>query len=68
MRGASSGSATSGLSSSLAFTPVQGLELADPSAKKRLAEANSSWFKESGTFSVMPGTSKKSTPGNIMQG
>lgn len=68
MRGGGSGSATSGLSSSLAFTPVQGLELADPSAKKRLEAAQAGWFKETGTFSVMPGAaSKKSTPASFMQ-
>lgn len=40
-----SSSTTSGLATSLAFTPVQGLELVDPEAqKKRLQEINSRWF------------------------
>lgn len=46
-----SGTATSGLASSLAFTPVQGLELVDPSkAAKRVAEANAKWFADDGSF------------------
>lgn len=46
----SSGIATSGLASSLSFTPVQGLELIDPSkARARAASANESWFAD-GTF------------------
>jgi U4/U6 small nuclear ribonucleoprotein PRP31 len=46
--------ATSGLSSSLAFTPVQGIELADPSQGRREAQltaGTSSYFSETGTFS-----------------
>ena len=40
-----SSGATSGLSSSLAFTPVQGLELENPEAKRRkIDEANAKWF------------------------
>ncbi|KAI5477741.1 U4/U6 small nuclear ribonucleoprotein PRP31 [Pseudohyphozyma bogoriensis] len=40
-----SGTATSGLASSLAFTPVQGLELIDPSrARAKASAANDSWF------------------------
>eukprot|EP00939_MAST-03C_sp_MAST-3C-sp1_P002613 g2613.t1 len=51
-----SGVATSGLSSSLAFTPVQGIELPDPEAlKRRMAErvdaANASYFSEDAAFS-----------------
>jgi len=56
------GGTVSGLSSSLAFTPVQGMELVDPSAQKRkLDAANESWFKNqtSGTFSVMPAKKAK---------
>jgi len=50
-----SSGATSGLSSSLAFTPVQGLELPNPeSAAKRVREANEKYFgTSSGFFSVM---------------
>ncbi|ORY81745.1 Nop domain-containing protein [Leucosporidium creatinivorum] len=41
------GTATSGLASSLAFTPVQGLELIDPSkARAKVEDANSSWFAD----------------------
>lgn len=64
----------SGVASSLSFTPVQGIELIDPSrlAQKRKAEEDR-WFK-SGTFTMIntkpkgglqlgPGTSK---PGNML--
>lgn len=60
----------SGVASSLSFTPVQGIELVDPSrlAQKRKAEEEDRWFK-SGTFTMVntkpksglqlgPGTSK----------
>ncbi|GAA6040887.1 hypothetical protein JCM8097_003172 [Rhodosporidiobolus ruineniae] len=41
----SSGTATSGLATSLAFTPVQGLELVDPSkVRAKVDEANAKWF------------------------
>lgn len=52
---ASSGQ-TSGLSSSLVFTPVQGLELVDPNAaKQRVMEANQKWFAaNSGFLSAKP--------------
>lgn len=47
---ASSG-ATSGLSSSLAFTPVQGLELVNPNAAaERVREANNKWFNSQAGF------------------
>lgn len=52
------GGSVSGMASSLAFTPAQGMELIDPAAQKRKVEAaNDSWFKNDsgGTFSVMPG-------------
>jgi len=39
-----SSGATSGLSSSLAFTPVQGLELSNPDAARRVKEANEKYF------------------------
>jgi len=59
--GSGSGSGNSGLASSLVFTPVQGLELIDPSMqKKRVEEANARWFAESkdGSFSVIPSKGK----------
>jgi len=39
-----SSGATSGLSSSLAFTPVQGLELSNPDAVQKVKEANEKYF------------------------
>ncbi|XP_071691001.1 U4/U6 small nuclear ribonucleoprotein Prp31 homolog [Rutidosis leptorrhynchoides] len=49
----SSGGATSGLTSSLAFTPVQGIDLIDPQADaNRLGSGTqSTYFSETGTFS-----------------
>ncbi|KWU47243.1 Nop domain-containing protein [Rhodotorula sp. JG-1b] len=47
-----SGTATSGLATSLAFTPVQGLELVDPSKmRSKVEEANAKWFAD-GAFST----------------
>lgn len=56
---------TSGTSSSLVFTPVQGLELVDPAAQRAkqqatLEAAKPGWFVE-GRFSVVPGTKGKGT-------
>ncbi|KPM38138.1 hypothetical protein AK830_g8444 [Neonectria ditissima] len=56
--GSTVGSATGGTASSLAFTPVQGLELVDPKmqaelSKKRKAEEDR-WFK-GGTFTQVSG-------------
>lgn len=51
---------TSGTASSLAFTPVQGIELIDPSRQRKVDEANAKWFKE-GTFSLAPGASSRSS-------
>lgn len=47
----------SGLSTSLSFTPVQGIELANPSAaSNRAKEANNKWFDSySGFMSAAPG-------------
>ena len=47
---------TSGLSSSLAFTPVQGIELINPNARAaRVNEANNKWFdRSSGFLSAAP--------------
>jgi len=39
-----SSGATSGLSSSLAFTPVQGLELSVPDAAQKVKQANEKYF------------------------
>lgn len=51
-----SSGATNGLSSSLVFTPVQGLELANPNANEmKVREANQKWFSQSSGFmSAMP--------------
>lgn len=50
------GVGTSGLASSIAFTPVQGLELVDPKMqaerKRKAAEEDDRWFK-GGTFTQM---------------
>ena len=50
------GAGTSGTASSIAFTPVQGLELVDPKMqaerKRKLAEEDDRWFK-GGTFTQM---------------
>ncbi|PWN54308.1 Nop domain-containing protein [Violaceomyces palustris] len=46
--------ASSGTASSLSFTPVQGIELVDPSRQRKVDEANAKWFKE-GQFSLLPG-------------
>eukprot|EP00940_MAST-03C_sp_MAST-3C-sp2_P003548 g3548.t1 len=49
-----SSGATSGLTSSLAFTPVQGIELPDPELQRRrarqLEEANASYFSDTASF------------------
>ncbi|EWM28311.1 u4 u6 small nuclear ribonucleoprotein prp31 [Nannochloropsis gaditana] len=51
--GGSSG-ATNGMASSLVFTPTQGLELMNPIAaeekRRRVDEANKSWFDSSSGF------------------
>jgi U4/U6 small nuclear ribonucleoprotein PRP31 len=47
---------TSGLASSMVFTPVQGMELVNPDAQKdRVKEANRKWFSENAGFmSALP--------------
>lgn len=52
----SGSSGTSGISSSLVFTPVQGLELVNPNAAAdRVKEANKKWFSsQSGFLSAAP--------------
>lgn len=54
----SSNDAAGGTQTSLAFTPVQGIELADPSAaaaarQRKIDEANAKWFQQ-GQFSLVP--------------
>ncbi|GAA5858067.1 hypothetical protein JCM1840_001027 [Sporobolomyces johnsonii] len=52
----SSGTATSGLATSLAFTPVQGLELVDPSKlRNKVDDANAKWFAEGAFTHVRKG-------------
>jgi len=48
--------ATSGLASSMVFTPIQGLELVNPDANKnRVREANLKWFSDNSGFqSALP--------------
>lgn len=63
----SNGSGTSGTQTSLAFTPVQGIELADPSRQRKVDEANQKWFQK-GTFSLAPGVKGRATllgPGSM---
>lgn len=50
------GTATSGLASSMVFTPVQGMELVNPDAQKdRVKEANKKWFSDNAGFqSALP--------------
>jgi U4/U6 small nuclear ribonucleoprotein PRP31 len=47
---------TSGTASSMVFTPVQGMELVDPSAQaERVKKANAKWFMENAGFqSALP--------------
>jgi len=47
---------TSGLASSMVFTPVQGMELVNPEANRdRVREANQKWFSNSAGFeSALP--------------
>ena len=51
-----SSGATNGLSSSLVFTPVQGIELANPDMMQgKVDAANAKWFSESSGFqSALP--------------
>ena len=51
-----------GTQSSLSFTPVQGIELVDPSRQQKAAEANAKWFSE-GQFSLVPGVGGNKIPG-----
>ena len=49
-------SVSNGLATSVVFTPVQGMELANPDAnKERVAQANKKWFSENAGFmSALP--------------
>lgn len=60
--GTSSSATSSGTQTSLAFTPVQGIELADPTQMARkVDEANDKWFRQ-GQFSLLPGVKGGATP------
>jgi U4/U6 small nuclear ribonucleoprotein PRP31 len=54
LRTVASGTATSGLASSLSFTPLQGIELIDPgrvrAAATAIPDAQAKWFGDNGTF------------------
>jgi U4/U6 small nuclear ribonucleoprotein PRP31 len=56
------GAESSGTASSLSFTPVQGIELVDPSRQRKADEANAKWFKE-GQFSMVPGIKTSTSMG-----
>ncbi|KAL7415718.1 hypothetical protein BDY24DRAFT_406283 [Mrakia frigida] len=66
-RSSTSSDALSGTSTSLSFTPVQGLEIATPSlsAAERVKAANDRWFKE-GTFSHVAGKGAGTGAGGIL--
>lgn len=52
--------ASSGLASSMIFTPVQGMELVNPDAsKERIKEANRKWFADHAGFQSAIPKSKK---------
>jgi U4/U6 small nuclear ribonucleoprotein PRP31 len=53
---AAQGQSTSGMASSMVFTPAQGMELVNPDAnKERVRQANKKWFDEnSGFMSKLP--------------
>ncbi|SPO20028.1 related to U4/U6 snRNP-associated 61 kDa protein [Ustilago trichophora] len=63
-----SGGGVDGTASSLSFTPVQGIELVDPSRKRDGSKAegeNAKWFKQ-GQFSLLPGVKgSNSLPGSM---
>ena len=49
-RTASSSGASNGLASSLAFTPVQGIELVNPTANKDAKEGTETYFSQTAQF------------------
>ena len=61
--GAGGGGVLDGTASSLSFTPVQGIELVDPSKKKSGEGQDAKWFKQ-GQFSLLPGA-KGNLPGSM---
>lgn len=66
--GGAGGAGTSGTASSIAFTPVQGLELVDPKVreglKRKREEEQDRWFK-GGTFTQVGGGGGKVDPGGF---
>lgn len=60
--------AAAGTASSIAFTPVQGLELIDPkmaAERKRKAEAEAAGYFSTGTFTQISGTGNKTDAGGF---
>ena len=49
-RTAGSSGASNGLASSLAFTPVQGIELVNPNANKDAKEGTETYFSQTAAF------------------
>ncbi|CAF9941248.1 U4/U6-U5 snRNP complex subunit prp31 [Imshaugia aleurites] len=68
LRTAGVGAGTSGTASSIAFTPVQGLELVDPKMqaerKRKLAEEDDRWFK-GGTFTQVGAATASAANGGV---
>jgi len=67
---AGSSGVTNGMSSTLVFSTVQGMELAanQPSAAERVKEANSKWFNQnSGFLSAAPSALPKNSDGMILR-
>lgn len=71
LRASGVGAGTSGTASSIAFTPVQGLELVDPKMqaerKRKLAEEDDRWFK-GGTFTQVAGGASTKPDGGVDSG
>lgn len=67
-RSALSSDSASGTSTSLSFTPVQGLEIVTPSlsAAQKVQEANDRWFAPSGTFTHVK-KDKGTIPGQMQK-
>ena len=67
---AGSSGVSNGLSSTLVFSTVQGMELAanQPSASERVKEANSKWFnQQSGFLSAAPSSLPKASDGVVLK-
>ncbi|SNX81680.1 related to U4/U6 snRNP-associated 61 kDa protein [Melanopsichium pennsylvanicum] len=63
--GGKGGSMMDGTATSLSFTPVQGIELVDPSSRgKKKQEEEAKWFKQ-GQFSLLPKVHGSSLPGSM---